>query len=468
MSKVNFTATRVADHECEIGKLQSFLWDTAAPGLGLRATIAFDESETDLSRGKSYIFQAKLDGKTLRITIGAPKTWSIEQARAEARRLKVLIDGGKDPRQVRADELNAKQASRDAKHADTDAQAAAAEAQSRELAREETKRDLIARTAWDAYLRHPRPATGKKKWGAQHRAAHAIAANPGGIACKIGDKNAKPAPLATLLAMPLHSITAQVVTDWLVLECLSRPTFAHNCFRKFRTFIGWCAKHPEHMGVVQADCCLADAVKDITPANKTKEGDCLQREQLPDWFDAVRKISSPVISAYLQALLITGARRGEREILTWADVDFRWGSMTIRDKVEGFRTIPLTPYLAQLLAALPRRSEWVFSSPAAASGHITEPRIAHTKALAVAGLPHVSLHGLRRSFGTLSEWVEVPTGVVAQIQGHKPSALAEKHYRRRPPDLLRMWHVKIEAWMLKEAGIVSSSSVPRLKSVVLA
>lgn len=42
---------------------------------------------------------------------------------------------------------------------------------------------------------------------------------------------------------------------------------------------------------------------------------------------------------------------------------------------------------------------------------------------------------------------------MAQIQGHKPSAIAEKHYRRRPIDLLRMWHDKIEAWMLAQAGI---------------
>jgi hypothetical protein len=42
---------------------------------------------------------------------------------------------------------------------------------------------------------------------------------------------------------------------------------------------------------------------------------------------------------------------------------------------------------------------------------------------------------------------------VAQIQGHKPSAIAEKHYRRRPLDLLRMWHVRIETWMLEQAGI---------------
>jgi integrase len=71
----------------------------------------------------------------------------------------------------------------------------------------------------------------------------------------------------------------------------------------------------------------------------------------------------------------------------------------------------------------------------------------------MAGLPHLSLHGLRRSFGTLAEWTETPVGVVAQIMGHKPSAIAEKHYRRRPLDLLRKWHEKIEAWILEQAGI---------------
>ena len=134
------------------------------------------------------------------------------------------------------------------------------------------------------------------------------------------------------------------------------------------------------------------------------------------------------------------------------------GSLTIKDKVEGERTIPLTPFLAHLLAALPRRNEWVFSSPTAANGRIQEPRIAHNKALDAAGLPHVSLHGLRRSFGTLSEWVEMPAGVVAQIQGHKPSATAEKHYRRRPLDLLRKWHTQLEAWILEQAGIAFSTS----------
>jgi intergrase/recombinase len=46
----------------------------------------------------------------------------------------------------------------------------------------------------------------------------------------------------------------------------------------------------------------------------------------------------------------------------------------------------------------------------------------------------------------------VPTGVVAQIQGHKQSATAEKHYKRRPLDLLRVHHERIEAWVLERAG----------------
>jgi hypothetical protein len=43
--------------------------------------------------------------------------------------------------------------------------------------------------------------------------------------------------------------------------------------------------------------------------------------------------------------------------------------------------------------------------------------------------------------------------VVAQIQGHKPSATAEKHYTVRPLELLRVHHERIEAWMLEQAGV---------------
>ena len=71
----------------------------------------------------------------------------------------------------------------------------------------------------------------------------------------------------------------------------------------------------------------------------------------------------------------------------------------------------------------------------------------------MAGIEHLTFHGLRRSFKSLTEWLEVPAGVVAQIMGHKPSATAEKHYTVRPLDLLRQHHARIEAWILEQAEV---------------
>jgi integrase len=70
---------------------------------------------------------------------------------------------------------------------------------------------------------------------------------------------------------------------------------------------------------------------------------------------------------------------------------------------------------------------------------MTTPQKAHSQACAAAGIDGLTLHGLRRSFKSLTEWLEIPAGVVAQIMGHKPSAIAEKHYRRRPHQMFCFW-----------------------------
>jgi integrase len=261
-----------------------------------------------------------------------------------------------------------------------------------------------------------------------------------------------------LLLLPLVKLDTDRVRAWLKEEASRRPTQARNAFVRLRAFLNWCADQPEYRAYTNVDACAARLARDELPKKVAKD-DCLQREQLPLWFEHVRRLGNPVHSAYLQALLLTGARREELASLSWLDVDFQWKSIVIKDKIEGRRTIPLTPFVASLLESLPRRNQWVFSSPTAASGRLTEPRTGHNKALTAAGLPSLSLHGLRRSFGTLAEWVECPAGVSAQIMGHKPSAIAEKHYRRRPLDLLRSWHVKIETWILEQAGIKQETEV---------
>ncbi len=422
MKKQNFTAGRVAAFVCEPGKQQTIFWDGKTPGLGLRVTA---------SGTKAYIFETRLHGKTLRLTIGDPQTWTLKKAQDEATHLKALTDKGINPREQEAEEY----ARRKTEKADAE--------------RQRKRESLTLGDAWPIYIE-----ARKTRWGKHSYHDHIRVAAVGGDKRKRSKKLTTAGPLASLLPMRLSDLTGDRLAAWLEQEKTKRPTSAARTYRLLRGFIRWTEGEAQYSGIIPADAYRTQKVKEAVPRTRAKEGDCLQREHLPVWFAQVRRLPNPVIAAYLQALLLTGARREEMVGLKWEDVDFQWRSLTIRDKVEGSRTIPLPPYLASLLFALPRRNEWVFSSPTAANGKLTDPRIAHNAALDAAGLPHVTLHGLRRSFGTLAEWVEVPSGISAQIMGHKPSALAEKHYRRRPLDLLRKWHDKIEAWMLEQAGIV--------------
>jgi integrase len=427
MKRERLTPERIRLFTCPPDTKQAFFWDTLAPRLAVRATAT----------AKSFIFEAKLNRQTIRTTIGDVRAWNLDDARQEANRLQTLTDQGTDPREQKRERIAAAEAKKE----------------------DERRQDVTVGEAWDAYIEARKP-----RWSARHLQNHLTLAQEGGQIRKSGRhpgeaETTRPGPLRSLLPMRLADIDSNTVKTWLSDAIERGPSQAEQAFRIFRTFVGWCAEHDAYKGAANAEACASKVVREMVPKVKPKD-DVLQKEQLSSWFAAVRRIQNNVIAAYLQTLLLTGARREELAGLTWDGLDFAWNSMTIHDKVEGQRVIPLTPYVASLLAALPHRKDkdgnplpWVFSSPTAANGRLQEPRKQHVAALTAAGLPHVSLHGLRRSFGTLAEWTETPVGVVAQIMGHKPSAIAEKHYRRRPLDLLRMWHVKIEAWMLDQAGI---------------
>lgn len=165
----------------------------------------------------------------------------------------------------------------------------------------------------------------------------------------------------------------------------------------------------------------------------------------------MEQLHNRTASVYLRALLLTGARREELAALRWEQVDFQWRKLTLADKVEETRVIPLTPYLAQLLATLPRSGGFVFAS-ASKAGRLTDTRASHAQALKSASINHLTIHGLRRSFSLLGEAAGAPAGAIAQIMGHKPSATAEG-YRPRSMDALRPFAEQIEAHILAQAGV---------------
>lgn len=428
MAKIAFTAGRVSGFKCPPDKKQAFMWDVTAPGLGLRATPA----------GKpAYVFQSVYQGKDIRLTIGSPAAWSIPDAQAKARELQRLIDEGKDPRDLKREAIAAVEAKRQQEQEREQADKVAA---------------VTVGEAWAAYIAERTP-----HWGELHRKDHERLTRAGGETSKRGTRGRGvtiAGPLHPLLGLALRDLTAPVIEAWAAREAQTRPTAARLAWRLLKAFLGWCAEQPEYAPVLPS-VNPAKTKKSREALGKPKaKDDSLLKEQLPAWFAAVRSIGNPTVAAYLQTLLLTGARPGEVLAMRWDDLNTQWRGLTIRDKVEGERVIPLTPYVHNLLAALPRRNEFVFASSRNENTPLTEPNHAHDKACKVAAIDGLTLHGLRRSFGSLSEWLEVPAGVVAQIQGHKPSATAEKHYRVRPLDLQRVHHERIEAWILEQAGIV--------------
>ncbi len=460
--KIRFTVAKVGAFSCPPGKKQVFLWDSDTNGLGLKASPG---------GSKKYILESRLkSGETVRLTIGDPRSWSISEAQEEARRLQTLIDQGKDPRKLLADQLASARADKDAAEAD------------------EARRLLTVDVVWRAYLEHH-----EKRWGARHMADHENLSQAGGEKKKRGNGLTKPGVLYPLVQMRMTDINAAALIDWQAREAETRANNARQGFEMFRAFWRWCASRPEYAATVDLGAVENKDLRAEVPSRKSRKFDVLERAHLTSWFAAVRGLGNPVISAYLQGLLLTGARREELAALRWKDVDFKWGSLWVKDKVaEEGRKIPLTPYFSSLLLDLKRINEtrppshrilhgkriendlanwkpspWVFFSKNAKAGRITEPRVPHNRALSVAGLPHTTLHGLRRTFASLAEWVEMPRGIVAQIMGHAPNATAEKHYINRPLELLAVWHGKYEEWILEQAGVTfkQAQSGPKLVDV---
>jgi integrase len=421
---INLTEQRVRDLTCPHDKVDVFYPDEKVKGFAVRVYA---------SGMRTFVYRYRILGKSAKIVIGSIHDMHISEARKQAQKYGQLVAEGKDPREAKAENLAAVRARQ-----------------------EEAKRQSVTfSNAWEAYLEARKPY-----WGERNYLDHVRAAAK-------RTENHQAGVLARFLSLPLSKFTSQAIADMVREERIKRPTAVSQAFRYLRAFIRWLQDVPQYQGIVSADLYKSRQIRDGLPKAKAKHGDCLERPQLAEWFREVRAIPNPVISTYLQGLLLTGARREELAKLQWKDVDLKASRMTLDDKVDKDlgRTIPIPPYLASQFAKLKAEGEayakkkerdlspYVFESKSADRGYIAEPRIAHNQALERAELSHLSLHGLRRSFATLAEESGAASGLIAQIQGHRPSAIAEKHYKRRSQEVLLDWHTRIEAWFLAQAGV---------------
>jgi len=173
-ARVNLSIGAIERLTCPPGKTQAFMRDAEAPGLRVRVTAA---------GAKSFVFERKLNRRTVRRTIGDVRSWTIEAARKEANRLAVLIDDGVNPAEQEREQQAAQEAQRAA-----------------DAAQQITVGDL-----WPQYLQEGRPRR-REAWKPRYRADLEAMAAPGGVPRKRGQGVTRPGPLYPLMALPLASI----------------------------------------------------------------------------------------------------------------------------------------------------------------------------------------------------------------------------------------------------------------------
>ena len=143
--RIHLTLAKIEKLQPPAGQQAIYVFDDDPKCLAVRVTPA---------GAKSFVFTSKIGKVPLRITIGAVDTWFLDAARAEAKRLQVLIDQGIDPREQKRDRIAAEEAKRAA------AEAAKAEA--------DRQARYTLRALCDAYLSAlERAGKGKSAAGAR-------------------------------------------------------------------------------------------------------------------------------------------------------------------------------------------------------------------------------------------------------------------------------------------------------------
>jgi integrase len=199
------------------------------------------------------------------------------------------------------------------------------------------------------------------------------------------------------------------------------------------------------------------------------------REQLILDVDQVHALlaatSEPRLRAILSLAIATAMRQGEVLGLRWRDVDLETGSLRVVNQLQrGDLVAPKTKRSRRALGIPPStvavlrswqveqerlrrflvRTDWpdrhglVFTTQLGRPLDGTNVTHAFQRALAAAGLPRMSFHGLRHTASSLMLAGGADLKVVQQILGHSQLAMAA-HYTQALPSLLRQTADRMEA-----------------------
>ncbi|MEI7610573.1 MAG: tyrosine-type recombinase/integrase, partial [Rhodospirillaceae bacterium] len=135
-------------------------------------------------------------------------------------------------------------------------------------------------------------------------------------------------------------------------------------------------------------------------------------------------VVNSITAAAVRLLLLTGCRKNEVLGLRWDWVDFERSCLRLPDSKTGAKVVPLAAAALEVLAGLPRTSEWALPA-SKGDGHLIGLPKAWEKLRDRAGLPGLRLHDLRHSFASFAVADGTTLYMVGKVLGHKQTRTTE-------------------------------------------
>jgi integrase len=383
---------------------QVFYRDAELKGFGLRVGTG----------SKVYIAEGKVDGKTVRVTIGRHGVFTAEQARQEARAILGQIAKGINPN----DAAKAKRAK-----SVTLAEVYQDYLKARKSLKPITLRDYdrILNTYLADWNAKPLSQISKDMIERKHR--------------EIGERSPAQANLTMRFVRALFNFAIGQYED-----SEGNPIIPDNPIKRLSQTRSW----------YRVD----------------RRNTVIKAHDLPAWLNAVSNLTNDhvgrnreMIRDYLLLLLFTGLRREEGASLKWEHVDLKAHTLTIPDpKNRQPHVLPLTDFLYELLKRrkkeVGKTSPYVFPGEGV-KGYLNEPRKQMQRVTEESGV-EFTLHDLRRTFITIAESLDISAYALKRLANHKMGSDVTAGYIISDVERLREPMQRITNFLLSKLKEVKS------------
>ena len=139
--------------------------------------------------------------------------------------------------------------------------------------------------------------------------------------------------------------------------------------------------------------------------------------------------ANPAPVAAIRFATLTGLRIGEVLAMQWKHIDFEGGRLLLPETKTGRRYHDLPTSALEILVALPRINEWVFTVGRDAPVTYRTVRKHFAEVASKAGLEDVRLHDLRRTVMTQAASAGIGAYVLRDLLGHKSTVMADRYIR---------------------------------------